>query len=72
MPYFLYNVSPDKHLTRVESHPSFKEARQRARVLREEKPADADYVVKVIFAKDTEEAERLLTTEREFIPMGDD
>ncbi|MDD3447459.1 MAG: hypothetical protein PHF72_00335 [Gammaproteobacteria bacterium] len=72
MPYFVYNVTTDKRCALVETFSGYRDARQRARDLRTQRPADADYVVKVIFAKDTEEAERLLSTEREYIPMGDD
>ena len=72
MPYFIYQVTPQKKCTLVESHQAFRDSRQRARELRGQlKPGDS-YLVKVVFAKNPEEAVQLLTTEREFIPMGDD
>ncbi|RMD68655.1 MAG: hypothetical protein D6819_08890 [Gammaproteobacteria bacterium] len=72
MPYFIYRISPQKQLALVRSFAKYQEARQLARSLRaSQAPEDRD-TIKIIFAKDAEEAERLLLTPRERKPSEDD
>ncbi len=68
MPYFVYKISQDpelgKKLDHVDTFDVFKEAMKLCRTMRAEKPAAENYEVRMIFAKDTREARRLLTTTR--------
>jgi hypothetical protein len=72
MPYFLYKVFPNKKLELIEDFGKYKEAKDRARQLRAEMGNDDSYIVKMIHAKHTEEAKRLLSQERKPRPMGED
>lgn len=72
MPYFIYNIFPNKKLELVESFPKYRDARDAARTLRSQLPDDALHTVKVIHAKHPEEAERLLKQERKPRPLGED
>lgn len=72
MPYFVYKVFPSKQVEELDKFPVYKEARNLARDLRKDIGEDDDYIVKVIFAGNPDEAQRLLTTEREARPMGED
>ena len=72
MPYFVYEIFPPKRLQLVESFDDYREARTRARGLRAALGADAEQTVRVIFARSTEEATRLLTEVREPRPLGEE
>jgi len=65
MPYFVYRIAKDKALDLVEVKDKFAEAKVLCRDLRKtQEPGDAD-TVRMIFAKDQKEAQRLLTTKHE-------
>lgn len=72
MPYFLYKVFPNKNLELITSFDQYREARNNAREQRAQADANADYTVKMIFAKNDHEAEHLLQQEREPRPLGED
>lgn len=72
MPYFVYNIHPNKKLELLQEFPSYREARDDVRRRRKELDDDVDYTVRLVHAKHTAEAERLLTTEREPRPMGEE
>lgn len=72
MPYYIYGITPPGRLELKDSFPGYREARTRARALREALGADAGQVVRVIFAQSTEEATRLLTEVREPRPLGEE
>jgi len=69
MPYFVFKIFPQDKLELVEDHAVFKEAMKRCREMRADLPADADYSVRMIFAKDAEEGRRLLRTRRAAPPL---
>jgi hypothetical protein len=69
MPYFVYKVFPDKSLEPVDIHDVFKEAMQQCRQMRKDIPADQNYQVRMVFAKDKTEARRLLTAKRAASPV---
>lgn len=72
MPYFIYRISPERKLDFVDSFDSYRDAKQAATALRvAQQPDDVDRV-KMVFAKDSPEAEQLLRTERERQPSEDD
>ena len=72
MPYFVYTIFPDKKLELLDEFSKYRDARDDVRARRKELPADADYTVRLVHAKHQSEAERLLTTEREARPMGEE
>ncbi len=72
MPYFVYTVFPNKKLELLDEFAKYRDARDDVRTRRKELPADADYTVRLVHAKHQTEAERLLTTEREPRPMGEE
>ncbi len=72
MPYFVYKVFPNKKVEEINSFGAYREARQFARDRREALTESDDYFVKVIFAGNADEAKRLLVTEREPRPLGED
>ncbi len=72
MPYFIFRISSRRELTPVGSYEKYGDAREKARSIRAELgPADAT-AIKVIFAKNPEDAERLLSARRERRPSEDD
>jgi hypothetical protein len=72
MPYFVYEIFPPRRLQLVDSFEGYREARSRARALRAALAADADQTVRVIHARSTEEATRLLMEVREPRPLGEE
>ena len=72
MPYFLYKVRSGKRLESVDSWDQYKEAKAHAKSMRQDMRPEDDYAVRIIFAKNSEEAERLLTEKREPRPMGEE
>ena len=72
MPYFVYKIRPGKRFELIERFDAFRDARDRARTMRQAMTAGDDYSVKVMFAKSSEEAERLMSEEREPRPLGED
>jgi hypothetical protein len=72
MPYFIYNIHPNKRLELVEDYPKYRDARNAAREMRSKLNEEDDYIVKVIHAKHPEEAERVLKQERKPRPLGED
>lgn len=69
MPYFVFKIHPGDRLEHVETHQVFREAMKQCRQMRADKPADADYEVRMIFAQDIEEGRRLLRTQRKPPPL---
>lgn len=72
MPYFLYKVMPGKRFELIEHFDAYRQARDEARARRKQMGAEDQYTIKVMFAKDPEQAERLMSEEREARPLGED
>ena len=72
MPYFLYKIMPEKRFELIERFDVYREARDEARARRSQMSAEDQYTIKVMFAKDQEQAERLMSEEREARPLGED
>ena len=72
MPYYLYKVFSDKRFDLIEEHQEYRIARDKARDLRTDAPSEDVYIIKMIFAKDTAQAEHLLKQKREPRAMGED
>lgn len=77
MPYFVYHIVTDtdtntKSLTHIETFDNYKEARNLARTKRAEGGLAANEDVRMIFAKNQVEAEKLLSAPREERVIGED
>lgn len=72
MPYFLYKVYPPKRFEPIAEFAKYREARDQARALRAELAAEAEYTIRVIFAKNHQEAELIMAEPREARPLGED
>jgi hypothetical protein len=72
MPYFVYKVSGARGLEQIDAFDGYRDAKRLATKMRQQLPEDADYLVRVIFAGNDEEAVRLLTEKREPRPMGEE
>lgn len=75
MPYFVYKITelPIRRLEKLEQHDVFREASQRAKLLRGELASGDSSIIKVIFAETELHAEDLLNQVREAAPeLGDD
>lgn len=70
MPYFLYKFYPNRRLEPIETFDKYQDAKKTAHSLRAELPADADYIVKMIFAQTPDDAKRMLLEVREAPPSG--
>ncbi|NNJ84805.1 MAG: hypothetical protein HKP13_07735 [Gammaproteobacteria bacterium] len=65
MPYFIYKISPNNKFSALQSFDKYPMAKKRIRTLREELTVEDEHVFRIIFAADTEAAERLLREKRE-------
>ncbi|MEW8013679.1 MAG: hypothetical protein B0D96_03910 [Candidatus Sedimenticola endophacoides] len=72
MPYFIYRIHTDKRLEPEGSFNSYREAKHQAKALRADQDPDEQTSVRIIFAHNPIEAERLLLTPREAPVEGDD
>lgn len=77
MPYFVYHIVHDleantKALTHIETFDNYKDARAMARSKRAEGDLAANEEVRMIFAKNTTEAEKILSAPREQRVIGED
>jgi len=68
VPYFIYRVLPPRRLEKVSDKRSFAEASVEAKALRASPDLPAGCTIKVVFAADETEAERLLSQAREKAP----
>lgn len=64
MPYFVFKISADRKLTPLHVFEKFKEAKDLCRELRQAQAADAKDLIRMTFAKDEQEARRLLGNRR--------
>ena len=68
MSYFLYKISTqagDKTLEYIEEHDTFVDAKTSARAMRAKIPETGNYIIRMIFASDRNEAEMLLAKKQE-------
>ena len=76
MPYFVYKVFPQPNhanhrVEYIDKFQIYREARTLARSIRAELPKDSDHFIKMVFAKDTIEAEKLISTPRDERVIGE-
>ncbi|HEC29012.1 MAG TPA: hypothetical protein ENI65_05445 [Gammaproteobacteria bacterium] len=72
MPYFIYNIFPDKKLELLDEYAKYRDARDNVRERRKEQTENDTQTVRLVHARHQQEAERLLTTKREARPTGED
>jgi hypothetical protein len=72
MTYYVYKIHPPKRLEFIDEFDAYREARIFARGKRKELGADAGCTVRMVFAPNKEQAERLLKQVREARPLGED
>ncbi len=72
MPYFIYRISPQRNLNYVDDFAEYNFARDAARRMRQQQNEEDIDTVKIVFAKDRNEAEDLLRIRRERQPSEDD
>ncbi len=67
MPYYIYRIfeHPIRRLEKLEQHEAYRDASARAKQLRKESPADADYHIKMVFGETELHAEDALNQVRE-------
>ena len=68
MPYYIYRVFPPRRLEKVTDKRSFGEASVEAKALRASPDCHGDCTIKVVFAANETDAERLLSQAREKAP----
>ncbi|WP_456377478.1 hypothetical protein [Thiolapillus sp.] len=76
MPYFTYEVishpeSGAKLLTHIETYPKYRDAKMRVKEERDKHPQRDPQEFRLVFAKNTVEAEKLLSIPRDERVIGD-
>ncbi len=72
MSYYVYKISPPRHLQYIDEFDTYREAKTFTRTTRKELAAEDGYTVRMIFAASKAQAERLLKEPREARPLGED
>ena len=72
MPYFVYRILSPKHLEYLDVKESYQDARALVRELRAAQAADDAASIRMVFAKSTGEAEKLLSAPRDDRVIGED
>ncbi len=72
MSYYVYRIKPPRQLEHIDTCATFKEARTLARSYRAQLDPAEGSSVRMIFAKDQIEAERLLLAPRDERVIGED
>lgn len=72
MPYFIYRIDEKRKLEHVGTHTAYREARQIVRDMRKEAGPDSVDGIRMIFARNEIEAEKLLSTPRDERVIGED
>jgi hypothetical protein len=71
MPYFVYRITPQRKLTHIETFTRYPDAKALVRRLRQD-DASGDDDIRMIFAQQQMEAERLLSAPRDERVIGED
>ena len=71
MPYFIFQVSPQKILRFVEQYDDYRAARHHVRNLRRQQPEECLDTVRMVFAETQSEAEHKIKARREKQPHED-
>jgi hypothetical protein len=72
MAYYVYKIHPPKRLEYVDEFDAYREAKTFTRSKRKALTPEDDFTIRMIFAPNKEQAERLLKEAREARPLGED
>ena len=72
MPYYVYQITPNRQLTHIDTKTRYQDARGLVRELRGAKASDDDHDYRLIFANQQGEAEKLLSMPRDERVIGED
>ena len=72
MPYFIYKLRWPRPPEKAGSFDAYREARTAVRTMRRDLDRDDPTTVRMVFASDEAQAERVLTERREPRPLGED
>ena len=72
MAYYVYKIHPPKRLEYVDEFDAYYEAKTFTRTQRKALTPEDDFTIRMIFAPNKEQAERLLKQVREARPLGED
>ena len=72
MPYFIFKIDLNRNLELLDTFAKYRDARDQARKLRNELPAEDTSTIKMIHAKHEQEAIHMLKQVREPRPMGEE
>lgn len=72
MPYYVYRIHAERQLEYLDTRAQYQEAKALVRTLRAEQATRDPGSVRLVFAKSTGEAERLLSAPRDDRVIGED
>jgi len=72
MPYYIYKIQAPKRLEYIETFDAYRDAKTFTREKRKQLTPEDNYTLRMIFAPNKEQAERLLKEVREARPLGED
>lgn len=72
MPYYVYRIREPKNLEYIDVKADYREARNYVRGLRSQQAASDSSLVRMVFAKTTAEAEKLLSVPKDTRVIGED
>jgi hypothetical protein len=72
MPYYIYKIQPPKRLEHIDTFDAYRDAKTFTREKRKQLTPEDNYTLRMIFAPNKEQAERLLKEVREARPLGED
>ncbi len=72
MPYYVYRIAPPLDLTHIDTKDNYKDARGLVRGLREGLQNGDEVQIRMVFARNQAEAEKLLSTPRDERVIGED
>jgi hypothetical protein len=72
MPYYIYKIHSPKRLEHIQEFDAYRDAKTFTREQRKTLTLEDDYTIRMIFAPNKEQAERLLKEVREARPLGED
>jgi hypothetical protein len=72
MPYYIYRIKGPKQLEHLETKDKYREAKLNVSELRSNLVPDDPFSIRMVFARSTEEAEKLLSVPRDPRVIGED
>ena len=72
MPYFIYHIKSSRQLEHIDTKTSYQEAKALVRERRSELDSEEQFSVRMIFANNQQEAEKILSAPRDERVIGED